>query len=177
MNAVRRKADTHTTAAVAAPDRACASAAHPPAEHALRRTGQRPLRFDGWCLIEAVGTAEPGGIHHDLRLFRTTRGRIVAELVARRAGMQAADTFRVESFSDLATAAAWLEAYPSADDVPVPGALACADAPLAMAALQAVRLRQCAARVTEEYRGLLSDVFASLGLSDTLDAAELPEAA
>lgn len=167
MNAVREK--TRETAA--------ASAGRAPVEQSLRRTGQRPLRFEGWCLIEAVGSAEPGSIHHDLRLFRTARGRIVAELVARRAGMQAQDVFRVESFAELDAAAAWLETYPAAEDVPVPGELASPEAPLATAVLQAVRLRQAACRVAEEYRGLLSDVFASLGLADALEPLEPVEAA
>jgi hypothetical protein len=130
------------------------------------------MRIEGWLLVEAASAAEPGLMYYELRLYRTRRGQIVIEMTARREAVGAADIDMAESLPDLAATAAWLETYNCAGDLPVPQAMTDNDKPLATAALQAVALRQQAARVRDEYACLLSDVFAALGIADVLEPAD-----
>lgn len=137
----------------------------------VRRTGRKPMRFEGWLLVEAQTPPDSGALHHDLRLYRTARGAIVAELVTHREGLSAPDVERVESMPDLPAAADWLMGYRCVADLPVPERLTAPETPLALAALHAVSLRQSSARVQDEYDSLLSDVFAALDITETLETA------
>jgi len=151
----------------------------------LRRTVRKPVRFEGWQLIEAVGSPHgapgshaPGShtdalasnhVRHELNVYRTTKGGIVVELIARRHSPEHQDLFRVKTFEDLSAAAAWLEAHRASEDVPIPNQLGSTDAGLTWAVLQAVQLRQCIDRIEANYQALLSEVFAALELADTAD--------
>jgi len=143
----------------------------------LRRTGRKPIRFTGWQIVEVLGASETGSQWYDLTVYRSDSGEVIVELVARRRMIDEQDLSRVEVFGSLAAAGAWLEAYPCASDVPIPTALAAADGPMAIAVLQLVQLRQRIARITEEYHGLLSDVFEVLDIADVAAApmAQHPE--
>jgi hypothetical protein len=148
------------------------SAAVPPAvEHTLRRTGRKPVRFEGWQLIEAVGPEGRAQIWYDLNLYRTVADSIVVELVARRRVADDQDLFHVKTFPDLAAASVWLEAYRCAEDVSVPADLLTADTALPWAVLQAMQLRQRLDRIETDYHALLSEVFDALDLTDPVDAA------
>lgn len=138
--------------------------------HTLRRTGRKPLRFTGWQVIEAVGAGAPAKLWHDINIYRTVEGTVVVELIARRQDAGERDLFRVESFPDAQAAAAWLEGYRFADDVPVPAGLSSAEMGLPWAVLHAVQLRQQLGRIEENYRALLSEVFAALDVADQADA-------
>jgi hypothetical protein len=135
----------------------------------LRRTGRKPVRFAGWKMVEAVGGGETAPLHYDLAIYRTTGNHFLCELIARRAGVEAQDIFRVESFAALDPLTQWLQSHDCATDVPVPSCLAAQDGPLALAVLHAVRLRDTIARIEGEYQDLLSDVFAAIGVTDAPD--------
>jgi hypothetical protein len=145
----------------------------------LRRTGRKPVRFEGWQLIEAVGAplaangqTDPTSnnhVRHDLNIYRTVKGGIVVELIARRSSPEHQDLFRVKTFEDLSGAAAWLEGHHASEDVPIPAHLGSTDAGLTWAVLQAVQLRQSIERIEANYHALLSEVFAALELTDTAD--------
>jgi hypothetical protein len=138
----------------------------------LRRTGRRPTRFDGWLLVEASSAPDAGGVQYDVRLYRSTRGRIVAELVAHRGEPDAPDLEHVETLASLEEAADWLLRHRCASDLSLPAALNHEDTPLLQAALLAVRVRQQTARLQDEYNALLSDVFTALGIAEPLEAAD-----
>jgi hypothetical protein len=140
--------------------------------HTLRRTGRKPVRFEGWQLVEAIGAHGNRDIWHDLNIYRTVKGGIVVELIIRRASADQQDLSRVKVFADLAAAADWLEAYRPAEDVPIPAGLGVFDTALPWAVLQAVQLRQRIDRVDTDYHALLSEVFAALDLADPADAAQ-----
>lgn len=148
----------------------------PPTLHTLRRTGRKAVRFTGWQMIEALGSGEPGAVWYDLSIFRSVADSTIVELVVRRRLVEEQDLFRVEVFASLQEAASWLENYPCAGDVPIPPALAAGDGPMATTVLQTVQLRQRIARVTDEYHGLLSDVFEALDITDGTgaDAIAMP---
>ena len=150
----------------AAPRRAEPEAAQPAIERTLRRTGRKPVRFEGWQLIEAAGSEARSPIWYDLNVYRTVADSIVVELVVRRHAVDDQDLFRVKTFEDLAAASAWLEAYRCADDVPIPAGLFAADTALPWAVLHAVQLRQRIDRIETDYHALLSEVFAALDLCD-----------
>ena len=73
----------------------------------------------------------------------------------------------------LPAAAAWLESYRAADDVPIPEGLAATAAALPWSVLQAVQLRQRIEKLELEYRALLSEVFQALDLTDPADGPEI----
>lgn len=133
--------------------------------HTLRRTGRKAVRFRGWQLVEALGAGGRQPVSHDLNVYRTASDEVVVELIARRSS-EHGDISRVCTFADLAAAAAWLEAFGPAEDLPLPEGMTPAQGTLPWAMLQAVQLRQCIERVELEYRSLLSEVFAALDLTD-----------
>lgn len=144
-----------------------------PATYTLRRTGRKPVRFEGWQLIEATGADRAKSVWHELNVYRTVDNTFVIELTTRRRLPEEQDKACVKSFPDLAAAAVWLENYRPADDVPVPPGLT-AEAALPWAVLQAVQLRQCISRVVLDYQTLLSEVFAALDLTDPPDDHAAP---
>jgi hypothetical protein len=138
--------------------------------HTLRRTGRKAVRFQGWQLIEAIGSDGNRDVWHDLNIYRTVKDAIVVELIVRRGLEGQQDTCHVKTFEDLPAAAAWLENYPAAEDAPIPPGLGSNDIALAWAVLQAVQLRQCIDRLASNYQTLLTEVFAALELTDPPDA-------
>lgn len=132
----------------------------------LRRTGRKAVRFDGWHLVEAIGSNGSRPVWHDLNVYRTTKDQFVVELTVRHSVPDMQDTVLVQCFGDLPAAAAWLEAYRPAADAPVPSGLAGNDVALPWAVLQAVQLRQTIDRLEADYRALLTEVFAALDLTD-----------
>jgi len=140
--------------------------ASPPILHTLRRTGRKAIRFTGRQLVEALGNPEPGTIWYDLSIYRSEADSVIVELNARRSAVDEQDLSRVEVFASLGEAASWLESYPCAGDVPIPPSLASDSSPMATCVLQALQLRQRIARITDEYHGLLSDVFEALDITD-----------
>ena len=141
----------------------------PPATLTLRRTGRKAVRFDGWQLIEAIGSDGSRPVWHDLNVYRTVKGCIVVELIVRRGQPDQQDAAQVKTFEDMAAAAAWLEAYRPSDDVPIPPGLGGTEVALPWAILQSVQLRQSIDRLEADYRALLSEVFAALDLTDPAD--------
>jgi len=138
--------------------------------HTLRRTGRKAVRFEGWQVVEAIGSSAGRHVWHDLNVYRTVKGCIIIELIARRNLPDHQDLFHVKTFDDLTAAAAWLESYRTADDVPIPANLAEVDVALPWAVLQAVQLRQRIDRLESDYQALLSEVFAALDLTDAAEA-------
>ena len=135
----------------------------------LRRTGRKAVRFDGWQLIEAIGSAGGRHVWNDLNIYRTVKGCIVVELIVRREAPEHQDLFHVKTFEDMNAAAAWLEGYRAADDVPIPAGLSQVDTALPWAVLHAVQLRQTIDRLEADYHAMLSEVFAALDLTDPAD--------
>lgn len=147
-----------------------ASEAPQPQLHTLRRTGRKAVRFTGWQIIEACGSAEQHGdagtVRYDLALYRSMADAVIVELIARRKHQGEQDTHRVEVFAGLDDAVCWLEAYDCAADVPIPLFLAANTTPVAICVLQAVQLRQSLLRIREDYQDLLSDLFEALDITD-----------
>jgi len=138
-----------------------------PRLYTLRRTGHKAVRFTGWQVVEALGAGEPGTIWYDLAMYRSEADAVIVELIARRHLVDEQDLARVEAFSSLADAVAWLESYDVGNDVPIPAALACDEGPVAVAVLKVIKLRQRIARIQDDYHSLLSDVFNILDITDT----------
>jgi hypothetical protein len=136
-------------------------------EFTLRRSGHKAVRFTGFQLVDAQGSGDAGSMWYDLAIYRSDESAIIVELAARRRLLDEQDIFHVEVFPDLGAAAGWLESYPCGNDVPIPASLAGGDAPMAIAVLKAVQLRQRIARIQDEYHGLLPDVFDALGITDS----------
>jgi hypothetical protein len=140
----------------------------------LRRVGRRPLRFQGWQLVEATGYTPAAPVWYDINVFETRAGSIVVELLVHREAMSEPDLSHVEIFKTIAEAAAWLEQYTPAADMAVGGTVAQNNTPLAFAVLQAVQLRQRLARVDDVFRSLLSEVFQGLDLAEDPEVVAAP---
>ncbi len=136
----------------------------------LKRTGKRPLRFQGWQIIQATGYSAAASVSYDINIYETLAGNFVAELLAHRDAVAERDVVRVEVFDSLDDTAKWLEAFSPAADLPVAPGIVNGKTPLAVAALQVVQLRQCLFGIEDEYRALVSEVL------DGLDLAEPPAA-
>lgn len=175
MNAINdlRLADTRSPG-LRRLEEASESAPQPSVERTLRRTGRKPVRFEGWQLIEAAGSDGRCPIWYDLNLYSTVAGSVVVELVTRRHAVDDQDLFRVKTFADLRAAAAWLEGYRCAEDVPIPAGLSSIDTALPWAVLQAVQLRQRLHRIETDFHALLSEVFAALDLTDPAETDDAP---
>jgi hypothetical protein len=175
MNALNELAERTGTTGQSTAHHHDASAAgggdHQSVAWTLRRTGRKPVRFNGWQMIEATGSDGYSPIWYDLKLYGNSAGGVVVELVARRQSMGHPDLFRVKTCESLDDAAAWLETYTFAGDVPVPANMSAVDTALPWAVLQAVQLRQTLERIETDYHALLSEVFAALDLSDPAEAA------
>lgn len=143
----------------------------------LARTGRRPVRFQGWQIMEAQGQTPGVPVSYDINLYETQAGTVVVELLVHRSAIGEPDLSHVEAFASLGEAASWLEAYAPAGDLAIGGAMVQSGAPLAVAALQAVQLRQRLARIEDSYRALVSQVLFGLDLAEDPDAAPAsPEA-
>jgi hypothetical protein len=140
-----------------------------PESFTLRRTGRKAIRFQGRQLVEAIGGGHDHNVAHDLNIYETTSGRIIVELIVRRSLPESKDLHRIHKFDDLPSAASWLEAYCAGEDVTIPSEIGNAETTLPWAVLYAVSLRQTMARIECEYRGMLSDVFMALDLTDPAD--------
>ncbi len=97
------------------------------ATYTLRRTGRKAVKFEGWQLIEAIGSQENRDVWHDLNVYCTVKDALVVELIVRHASADHLDMFRVKTFDDVADAAAWLEGYRPAEDAPIPLGLGTTD--------------------------------------------------
>ncbi len=150
----------------------CSAEQQPAATYTLRRTGRKAIRFEGWQLIEAVGCDRNRDVWHNLNIYRTAKDSLVVELTVRRASADHQDIFIIKTFNDLPAAAAWLENYRPADDVPIPNGLGAIDTGLPWAVLHAVRLRQSIDRIELDYRALLSEVFEALDVTEAPDVQQ-----
>lgn len=96
------------------------------AEHVLRRTGRRPLRFDGVLIAQARSRADDAAFHYALRIYRKLAGGLVADIRFHRDDRADddpfTDRFHVAEIADLDALMALLAAYDPAGDVD------CADA-------------------------------------------------
>ncbi len=136
----------------------------------LRRTGRKPIRFQGRQLVEAIGRGDSERITHDLNIYRTINGRIVVELIIRRGLPDRQDLCRIHKFDNLSAAATWLENYKPAEDAQIPDGLSHPETTLPWAVLQAVQLRQTMERIDTSFRCMLSEVFLALDLTDLAEA-------
>jgi hypothetical protein len=142
----------------------------------LRRTGRRPLRFQGWQMVEAAGYTPAAKVWYDINIYQTVGGAVVVEAVAHRAAIGERDVTHIQICSSLGEAAEWLEGYSPATDVAIAPSLVQGETPLALAALQAVQLRQRMFRIEEDYRVLVSEVLAGLDVTEqpTVQTAPAP---
>jgi hypothetical protein len=154
-------------------DRSSSCTSSAPCQYTLRRTGRRAVRFIGWQIVEVHGIEVPTSgrvadtMWYDLAIFRSIADAVIVELTARRMQPGEQANHYVEAFSSLQDAASWLESYDCANDVTVPQELAVGHDPIALSILQAVQLRQRIASIRDDYRGMLSDVFDALDITDS----------
>ena len=135
-------------------------------EFRLRRTGHKAVRFTGWKILDAQGSTHGTTMWYDLAIYRSDASQCIVELVARRQALAEQDLYRVDMFDSLDQALAWLETYNCAADIPVPPRLTASEEPMALAAIQAVQLRQRMARIHDDFQELISDVFEALDMTE-----------
>jgi hypothetical protein len=137
-----------------------------PRHKALKRSGMRPLSFDGALMAEASSHTPGTRLWYEINLYRQDAGGYVAEVKLFRKEVEAKDVYRAEAFADVAALAQWLEAHDPANDAVVEGEIADADAPLAVAALSAVKMRQAIDEARREYRYLVGELLYALDVTE-----------
>jgi hypothetical protein len=136
-----------------------------PRHKVLKRSGARPLAFDGMLIAEASSHTAGTRMWYEINLFRSDAGGYVAEVKLFLKPVEQKDVFRAEAFADLATMTDWLEAHDPAHDAVVDRETADSQVPLVVAALGAVKMRQAVDEARREYRYLVGELLYALGVT------------
>ena len=131
----------------------------------LKRSGLRPLAFDGVLIAEASSHTLGTRMWYEINLYRNDAGGYVAEIKLYMKPIEQKDICRVEAFADLEGLMTWLETYDPSDDAVVDLVTTDGDQPLATAALAAVRLRQMIDEARREFRFLVGELLYELGMT------------
>ncbi len=124
----------------------------------LRRTGERPFRFQGTELCSAIGWAQNITIWHEINLFRANTGKLIVDIRVFRKSPDEKDLFRVFELDTLEDAITLLENYDPTQDVLVDLPLDDPSVSLATLSLQGVVLRQKIEQTRRQYDALLGDL-------------------
>jgi hypothetical protein len=141
------------------------SKAFGPRHKVLKRSGMRPLAFDGTLIAEASSHTARTRMWYEINLYRSDAGGYIAEVKLYLKPIEQKDVFRAEAFADLASMTAWLEAHDPAHDAVVDCETADGQVPLVVAALGAVKMRQAMDEARREYRYLVGELLYALGVT------------
>lgn len=153
------------TASFERPDRQgslSAALAQEPTAYRLRRSGQRPLAFDGSELCMAMSYVAGTAFWYEVNVYRTTAGRFVVRLdmfTKSDLDRERHDAWECESFGEVLDL---LEGYDAANDIridvePDDPALSLADL-----AAHALALRARAAEARRQYGGMIGELLHEL---------------
>jgi hypothetical protein len=144
---------------LAAPDRAAPPAeAGPMQPFLLRRSGSRPVAFNGMLMIEHAGESAPGLRRHVVRLYETDRDSIVIEVALEAPGGDRLSHIVIAEAGSLDEAEAFLAAYDPAGETPFVVAPAAEPTSLTIAA-HARLMEAEATRLRDDFHAVREAVF------------------
>ncbi len=135
-----------------------------PRHKLLKRSGMRPLAFDGVLIAEANSHCPGTTMWYEINIYRKDAGGFVAEVKLFLKAAEQKDAFRAQVFDDVSAMSAWLESHDPADNAVVNIESAGGDVPLVVAALGAIRMRQAMEEARREYRYLVGELLFELGI-------------
>jgi hypothetical protein len=139
----------------------------------LRRSGQRPLSFEGMLLVGHVSDASDDSLRqHAIRLYETVAGFFVVEIALEAVDGSVLPHAVVEEVSTLAEAEAFLSAYDPAAQAPLTLDVVEEHGAFPLARMADALSRE-AARLRDDFETARAAVFAAAGQStnDTLQRA------
>ena len=124
----------------------------------LKRTGRRPLLFNGTTVATVCGVTPALPFWYELNVHRTVIGSYVTDVRLFHKSPDLPDLFWVEEHDELDGTVAYLERYDPAGDVSVPRELATRAASAAELALWTARLQMQVDGITQHYRALAGEL-------------------
>jgi hypothetical protein len=95
------------------------AAVAPEIAYIIRRSGQRPLRFEGMLMVEHVSPAEGMERRHTIRLYETTQGAVVIEIALEAADGSVLPHIVTEMVDSMGEAESFIRSYDPAAQAPL----------------------------------------------------------
>ncbi|WP_375428537.1 hypothetical protein [uncultured Sphingomonas sp.] len=128
----------------------------------LKRTGRRPLPFDGKTIATACGVTPALPFWYEINVHRTVADGYLTDIRLFNKTADDPDLFWVREHDDLEDATVHLERYDPAGDVTPPRQMAELAPSAAELALRIARLQLRVDQMTQHYRALVGDLLATL---------------
>ena len=134
--------------------------------YCLRRTGARPVQFDGMLFAGMTGWNANSEMWHEINLYKRSDGIIIVDLRVFKKAPDRKDCFHVVQCDTLDEAATWLQAYDPGADIEIEIELDNPAMSLADLTVQAADLKIHLAEVDKQYRSLIGDLFYQIRLAE-----------
>ncbi len=129
---------------------------------ALKRTGRRPLLFNGTTVATMCGVTPALPFWYELNVHRTVIGSYVSDIRLFHKSPDLHDLFWVEEHDELEAVVSYLERYDPAGDVGVPREMTTRAGSPAELALWTARLQMQVDAITQHYRALAGELLHTL---------------
>jgi hypothetical protein len=128
----------------------------------LRRTGERPLSFQGVEVCSAMSYMPGTPLWYEINVYRTAADSYVANVRMFTKSDNDKDRFSVYEASSFDEAMYWLESYNPAEDIRADLPLDNMDVPVIELGLKAAAVRMRLAEARRQYRDLLGEILFAL---------------
>ena len=128
----------------------------------LKRTGRRPLMFNGQTVATVCGVTPALPFWYELNVHRTVIDSYVTDVRLFHKSPGLSDLFWVEEHDDLDGVVAYFERYDPSGDVGVPREMTTRAGSSAELALGTARLQMQVDAITQHYRALVGDLLQTL---------------
>jgi hypothetical protein len=125
----------------------------------LRRTGERPLAFEGVEVCSAMSYSPGTPLWYEINVYRTTAESFVANVRMFTKSENDKDRFSAYEASSFDEALFWLENYDPAEDIRADLPLDSGDVPVVELGLKAAAMKMKLSEARRQYRDLLGEVF------------------
>jgi hypothetical protein len=125
----------------------------------LRRTGERPLTFEGVEICSAMSYTSGTPLWYEINVYRTASESFVANVRMFTKSENDKDCFSAYEASSFDEALFWLESYNPAEDIRADLPLDSTEISVIELGLKAVAVRMRLSEARRQYRDLLGEVF------------------
>ncbi|MGL5136717.1 MAG: hypothetical protein ACRC7G_03010 [Beijerinckiaceae bacterium] len=125
----------------------------------LRRTGERPLAFEGVEVCSAMSYAPGTPLWYEINVYRTTVDSFVANVRMFTKSENDKDRFSAYEASSFDEALFWLENYDPAEDIRADLPLDNNDVSVVELGLKAAAMKMKLSEARRQYKDLLGEVF------------------
>jgi hypothetical protein len=125
----------------------------------LRRTGERPLSFQGTEVCSAMSYMPGTPLWYEINVYRSAAESFVANVRMFTKSENDKDRFSAYEASSFDEAMFWLENYDPADDIRADLPLDSSEVPVIELGLKAAAVRMRLSEARRQYRDLLGEIF------------------